>query len=107
MKQNRNNFQCYYNNKGYCKFRSECCYQHYKESCQKTICKDQECKFRHPNICKFKSDGNFNKKNICFFKNETTKVMNEIEALYKKVSILKDKISHLKKEIKTKEDVLE
>ena len=26
---------------------SECHYQHYNESCPTTICKDQECKYRH------------------------------------------------------------
>ena len=50
MKQNRSHFQCYHNNKRYCKFRSECRYQHYKESCQKTICKDQECKYVNLNL---------------------------------------------------------
>ena len=63
----------------------------------------------HLKLCKFKSDCKFNKKNICFFKHETsnTKVTNEIEALEEEVSNLKEEISDLKKEIKTKEEVLE
>ena len=60
-------------------------------------------------ICKFKSNCNFYKKNICFFKHEesNTRVINEIEALEEEVGILKEVISDLKKEIKAKEEVLE
>ena len=108
-KQNRNHFQCYHNNKGYCKYRSECHFQHYKETCLKTVCKDLECKYRQPKICRHKWNGKFNKKNICFFKHEklNAKVTNELEALEEEVNNLREEISDLKKEIETKQNVLE
>ena len=34
---NKNYFQCYYNNIGFCM------YQHFKEVCSKSVCKDKEC----------------------------------------------------------------
>ena len=41
---NRNLFQCYHNNRGYCSFKDKCRYQHYLETCSKTVCRDKECK---------------------------------------------------------------
>ena len=41
-------FQCCYNNKGYCRFGKQCRYKHYKERCKIRIYREKECPFRHP-----------------------------------------------------------
>ena len=38
----RNNFQCYHNNLGYCRFREKCRYQHYFDVCSKSICREKD-----------------------------------------------------------------
>ena len=70
MTENRNIFQCYHNNRGYCQYREKCRYQHYKETCQKRVCKETECKFRHPKLCKYREVFKFLKKQICSYKHE-------------------------------------
>ena len=40
-----NNFQCYHNNLGYCRFREKCRYQHYFDVCSKSICRDKRCPY--------------------------------------------------------------
>ena len=67
---NKNSFQCYHNNKGYCCYGQKCRFQHYKETCSKSICKDKECPKRHPKHCKWGERCKFLRKNICAFKHE-------------------------------------
>ena len=68
---NKNMFQCYHNNRGYCSFREKCRYPHYKQVCPKTVCRERECKKRHPVTCKFRENCKFHKKAICAFKHVT------------------------------------
>ena len=98
---------------GYCKFKEECHFQHFHETCQKRLCKDNECRFRHPKTCKFRQNCKFFQKKICFFKHhelQTVKIVNsqkEIDILEKEVAKLKDEILHLKNNVNKKEHELE
>ena len=65
---NKNLFQCYHNNRGYCSYRTKCRYQHYEQVCPKTVCREHECKKRHPVLCKFRENCKFHRKAICSFK---------------------------------------
>ena len=112
---NRNLFQCYHNNRGYCSFGDKCRYQHFKESCSKTVCRDKECKKRHPVNCRYKDDCKFYKMNMCAFKHviEKSKVAvdrsdfeNEYKIVNEEINKLKDEITDLKREISVKEKEL-
>ena len=63
-----NQFQCYHNNTGYCKFGDRCKFHHYFELCEKQVCRERACKFRHPKTCKFGEDCKFFKRNLCVYK---------------------------------------
>ena len=102
---NRSLHHCFYNNRGYCRFRDTCRYQHFNEICLKTICKDSQCKRRHPVFCKYKENCKFNKSGICAYKHSEDDKDKDV--------ILVDEINHyikdiemLKKEIKDMEDVI-
>ena len=67
---NENYFQCFHNNVGYCKYRDHCQYQHFTEICQKTVCRDKTCKFRHPRSCKFGEHCRFLRKKCCLYRHK-------------------------------------
>ena len=67
MRENSNSFQYYHNNREYCQYGEKCQYQHYKEECPKRLCKDKECKFRHPRICNHKDHCKFLRKRTTKF----------------------------------------
>ena len=75
----KNSFQCYHNNRGYCKFQEECRFQHFKEVCQKRLCKDIECEKRHPKPCRNGLYCKFNKVNNCYFRHEDSNEEQNIE----------------------------
>ena len=98
---NKNLFQCSHNNRGFCKFRQECRYQHFHELCSKTICKDRECRFRHPKNCKNGDNCKFNKKKICAYRHNaqnSEEVLKNVN-LIKKIKAAEDEIEMLKAEI--------
>ena len=108
-------FQCYHNNRGYCRHQEKCYYPHHKESCKNTFCRDLKCPFRHPRHCKF---GNlkckFHKKKICAYKhddmNTNDDALNrnqELDACQIEIESLKSEISELKKNVAKKEKELE
>ena len=107
---NKNLFQCYHNNRGYCSFRNKCRYQHYDQVCPSSVCRDQECRKRHPVICKFKEHCKFDKKSICSFKHvvifENDSANSEIKALEVEIENLKHEVDALKKDVKLKETKL-
>lgn len=53
--------QCRYNNKGYCKYKLKCKFEHSKEVCQNYLkgekCTEKSCKQRHPKVCKWWQGG--------------------------------------------------
>ena len=96
---NRNLLQCYHNNRGYCSFGEKCKYQHFQEVCSKTLCRDSECKKRHPVICRYNDDCKFNKMNSCAFKHITAKNSRVSEKLEEQIKTATDEITSLKSEI--------
>ena len=108
----KNEFQCFHNNKGYCKFGVECHFQHYHDICLEKVCRDKECKARHPKYCKNGDDCKFYKKKICAYRHEdlksveaikTQNLMKENEALEEEVKKLKVEIAELKENVTNKE----
>ena len=106
---------CLHNNTGYCKFNDRCRYKHYNTICEKRICRDIECKMRHPRTCKNGKNCKFNTHNACAYKheidnltdNEETKKLNDkIETIEKEVNSLKAEIFQLKDVVKMKESQL-
>ena len=109
--EDRNSYQCYHNNLGYCKFRQNCRYQHYHEVCPTTICKDKKCKFRHPKTCKHGNDCKFYRLKCCLYSHKIfnrNKDLNDIEVikLEKEVEKLKLEIIKLKNDVFEKEKVI-
>ena len=104
-----NSFQCYHNNTGYCKFGDQCRFQHYYELCTKKICRERQCKFRHPKSCKFGGNCKFLQRKMCVYKhieksNEEVDISNGImKDLETKVDKLKAEIKELQSCILSKE----
>ena len=96
---NRNQFQCYHNNRGFCSFRDHCRYQHYHKVCPKTVCRVNECKFRHPVICKYKETCKFVQKGICAFKHNPLSKLGGSENVKTKTEEYDEDIEKLKREM--------
>ena len=94
-------FQCYFNNKGYCKFRDQCHYQHYNEACQKKVCRDFECPYRHPRTCRNGAKCKFLKQDKCAYKHcdEKKEINHEKNIFNEKVNYWESQIEILKAEI--------
>ena len=92
--EDKNTYQCYYNNTGYCKFRDHCRYQHYSEVCSKSICTDKQCRFRHPRTCKHGDDCKFYERNYCLFSHKSN-----IDVKNRKTDKLEKEVEELKMEI--------
>ena len=114
----KNTFQCHHNNKGFCKFGVECHFQHYHEICSKKVCREKECKARHPKCCKNGDACKFYKKKVCAYRHdiddlkamEVIKNQNltkEITALEKQVEKLQSEVINLNEDVKVKEQKLE
>ena len=109
---NKNLFQCYHNNRGYCSFRDKCRYRHFTQVCPKTVCRENECKKRHPVTCKFRENCKFHKKAICAFKHvpltngktkndeALDKLLEENKTLIREIENLKAKNEMLEVELK-------
>ena len=107
---NKNLFQCYHNNVGFCKFQDQCRYQHYTKICTNNVCKDRECKFRHPKTCKYGEACEFLKLKCCFYNHKNSRVdlnIDSADKLLKEVQELKAEILTLRKTIQIKELKLE
>ena len=107
---NKNIFHCYHNNRGYCSFRDQCKYKHFKDICSRTVCRERECEKRHPVICRYRDGCKFYKRNNCAFKHismETNVASedfeNKVKALTKEIESLSSEIIDLKNDIKNKE----
>ena len=64
----QNCFQCIYINTGHCKFGDQWRFPHNYELCTKKICRESQCKFRHPRSCKFGGKYNFFQRKYCVYK---------------------------------------
>ena len=110
----KDQLQCYYHNRGYCKFGAECHYQHYSESCPKTLCMDKQCCFRHPKMCRNSITCKFFKRQICMYRHQPLNEDKPDNALTKKIKMLEEEVKVLEREIKdlkldvkTKEEIIE
>ena len=107
---NRNLFQCYHNNRGYCRFRDKCRFQHFKQICPQSICRDQECKYRHPRTCKFRECCKFQEMDICAFKHvplvKQDITENVIKTHNEDIEKMKCEILVLKNNVQSKENEL-
>ena len=111
---NKNMFQCYHNNRGYCSFGDQCKYRHFKDICSRTVCRERECNKRHPVICRYRDDCKFYKTNSCAFKHinmETNKASKDfetnIEVFAKEIESLKSEILELTSDINYKKNELQ
>ena len=102
---NENYFQCFHNNVGYCKYRDHCQYQHFTEICQKTVCRDKTCKFRHPRSCKFGEHCRFLQKQCCLYRHKVLKSNSDEESgnLMLEVKKLEIEVMNLKKQVEEKQ----
>ena len=101
---NKNLFHCYHNNRGYCSFRDSCRYQHYKEICSQTICREKECPKRHPVVCRYKDECKFNRTNNCAFKHTVIQKSETNKDFENKMKMFASEIESLKREIKDLKD---
>ena len=90
------NFQCPHNNTAFCKFRDNCRYQHFYTVCLKNICRNRECKNRHPKTFKIEGACKFNKRNACAYKHVKLVDIKSTEST--KVKALEDEIKDLQTE---------
>ena len=106
--ENKNYFQCYFNNVGFCKYRKHCKYQHFTEICQKPFCRDKKCKFRHSKTCKYGEKCGFFQKKRCVYNHYVARSKNDEEAekLKNEVKNVEDQILNLKKQVEEKQEVL-
>ena len=105
--ENRNIFQCYYNNVGFCKFGNECRFQHFLQKCPKKICREISCRNRHPKTCKHGENCRFFKRNCCAYNHENDTNDNKIKRYEEEIVKLKIEVEKLKALLKTKEADLE
>ena len=108
VSENRNQFQCYFNNIGYCKYGNQCKYQHYADICQKNICTDSKCKSRHPRTCKYGGDCRFFQRKCCVYTHKSLISDQDIvvENVEKEVKELELEVMKLKETIENKEQKL-
>ena len=106
--------QCPHNNTGYCKFNDHCKYQHYNTICEKRICRDIQCRKRHPRTCRYGENCKFNIHSACAymhnihnkFNEETKKLTEKIETIEEQVKSLNAEIFQLKDTVKMKDSKL-
>ena len=89
---------CRHNQKGYCKYGSQCGKTHYNNICQKQVCRSNTCTDRHPRTCKyFSNNGNCRYKDQCAYLHPCGKNNKEQDILEKEITTLKDEIVRLSK----------
>jgi chromosome segregation ATPase len=90
--------------------------QHYHDICLVKVCRDNECKARHPKYCKNGYGCKFYKKKVFAYKHEdlksveairTQNLMKDNEALEEEVKKLKVEIAELKENVIKKEQKIE
>ena len=102
---NKNLFQCYHHNRGYCSFKERCRYQHYRDICTENVCRDSKCAKRHPVICRYKDECKFYKINNCAFKHIEMEKDVASKDLENEIKTLIDDIKRLKTEITDSNDI--
>ena len=102
---------CTFYNSGYCRYKGDCKYNHPKENCQISYCKNKMCTKRHPKECRF---GNkCRRKSLCLYKHDHSSTPSStpsnsespvIEVEETEVNKLKAEVEALKMENKEKRE---
>ena len=89
---------CKHNQSGYCKNGLLCQLDHVSEICQIAICRDPNCRKRHPKTCRYFARYNTCKRlNYCAYAHPDIKSISELEIMKKEVKSLKLEVEELKK----------
>ena len=80
-------------------FGDQCRFQHYHKLCTRKVCRESQCKFRHPTSCKFGEYCKFLKKKGCIYKHIDMK-NDEVEISNRLNKDLETEVDNLKVEIK-------
>ena len=92
---------CKFNQRGYCKFGSECHKYHENETCEDQGCTRKACRKRHPRICKYFGDNmscKFDKE--CAYTHRDNVNMKEINELTEELKNIIAELNVLKNTIK-------
>ena len=73
-------------------FGDKCRYRHFTKTCTKKACKQKECPFRHPKLCRNGENCKFLKKNGCHYKHDPEQCKNV--ATEKKMKKYEDEIEN-------------
>ena len=96
--------KCHHNTRGYCKAKDDCANEHSDKVCEDPDCLEDNCKYRHPNPCKYGFRCRFNKKEECMYLHEDsiTNVV-EIKALKTKFETLENIMKKMATDLETKD----
>ena len=108
--------KCKFHDTGYCKFRDHCRKRHFSDFCLLSNCKEN-CKARHPRLCRMENKCKFFKKGVCAYKHvtlanddgikkENQHLKEKIRELERLVSEEKIKVKNLLSEMETLEEAL-
>ena len=93
---------CTFFNTGYCRYKGDCKYNHPKENCQKSYCKNKMCTKRHPKECRY--GHKCRRRSFCLYKHNdsSNSESHDIDVEETEVKKLKAEVEALKKENKEK-----
>ena len=88
---------CKHNQRGFCRNGSQCLQPHNNNICQKRVCRDQNCRERHPKECKYYTRNSDCKwKEECVYKHKKSESKIKIDMLETKVEELEDELKQMK-----------
>ena len=95
---------CTFYNSGYCRYKGDCKYNHPKENCQESYCKNKMCTKRHPKECRY--GHKCRRRSFCLYKhdNSSTPSSNSKSPVVEETEVkkLKVEVEELKVENKEK-----
>ena len=99
---------CSFNKYGFCKFRLNCRRQHVMEKCSKLKCDIEQCRLRHPQVCRYFRDIGYCKfGEWCLFKHDgVIQGSKEIKELTDKLKNIEKIISEKNKDIDSLEKIM-
>ena len=87
---------CKHHQRGYCRNESQCSQTHNDNVCKERVCRNPECRERHPKICKYYiRNGECRWKEECAYKHKRSDSNTKIDILEREVKELKDDIKQL------------
>ena len=103
--------KCNFNNRGFCKSKTECKNRHSDVVCDNQKCEEENCDKRHPFQCKYGIHCRFNKKNKCLYAHVTLasddgKLDALDKAFNKRVNKLENSIVSMQNELIGKDSII-